>query len=611
VRRSEPTSWRRDFRVASLKSRRKDSSLRRHPLSRAGRSSSPRDSSPCNRDLTGGGYGTPEDRAHNQANEITNRYPSGSPTPELPFNYDHGGNLRDAALSTNTKDVYTHDAWNRLVKAQREVTGLQPSTLAKYEYNGLHWRTLKRTTGWVDQGELQVMVDVDRRMYYSAAWQLLEEDIDEDGEEGIDRICQEAWGLRYIDDPVFRRVDHIAAEQIDEYYHLTDVQFSTRAMTGLGLEPRVLERVNYEAYGKGTHRWPADFDDDGDVDTGTNSDGAMLTAAFNTTMGQTGYNALIDLNRDGMIDGDDQTEFNLWSPKAALFAGDISDPAGPDNVFGWDGYVYDKESANYCVRFRWYSPVYGRWLERDPVGYRDGMNLFSYCSAAPAHLRDPFGLDDGIRLQVSFSNCDPTQQQRITAALLALPSLLASKLAELDTYVEALKASDLCAYNKVKPEIDGLRNRLQGVQALLQNGDLEWVASCKTLQEEGETYRCAVGGNDIHGVCLIPLEEYYQTDFNQHYISTRPPDLITGLVLHELCHVDEMEKSQKNFDKCPESLRCPHTIQTLTHGGHRISTWGKLNEQILDAKYECECEAGARARDKDRDKQIRKKKAKR
>jgi RHS repeat-associated protein len=231
---------------------------------------------------------------------------------------------------------------------------------------------------------------VQRRMYYSAAWQLLHEEIDEDGQEGDDRWIQQVWGIRYIDDPVLRRVDVLADDAPPElYYHLTDVQYSTRAMTGIGLYPRVLERVRYQAYGKATHRWPGDFNEDGFVNS---TDQGMLTSAWNATMGQSGYDALLDLNRDGVINSGDQSEYNQWSGKAAIADGDISDPSGPDNVFGWGAYVFDRATGLCLSRFRHYSPSAGTWLNRDPVGYLDGMNRYVYVRNSPVLLVDPFGL---------------------------------------------------------------------------------------------------------------------------------------------------------------------------------------------------------------------------
>lgn len=39
-----------------------------------------------------------------------------------------------------------------------------------------------------------------------------------------------------------------------------------------------------------------------------------------------------------------------------------------------------------------YNPAKGRWLERDPVGYRGGYNLYEYGSSAPSTQQDPSGL---------------------------------------------------------------------------------------------------------------------------------------------------------------------------------------------------------------------------
>jgi hypothetical protein len=43
------------------------------------------------------------------------------------------------------------------------------------------------------------------------------------------------------------------------------------------------------------------------------------------------------------------------------------------------------------VRFRSYSPTLGRWLERDPAGYVDGMGLYEYVRGGPIAAVDPSG----------------------------------------------------------------------------------------------------------------------------------------------------------------------------------------------------------------------------
>lgn len=44
------------------------------------------------------------------------------------------------------------------------------------------------------------------------------------------------------------------------------------------------------------------------------------------------------------------------------------------------------------MRFRHYSPRLGRWLERDPLVYVDGMSLYEYATSNPATGQDPTGL---------------------------------------------------------------------------------------------------------------------------------------------------------------------------------------------------------------------------
>jgi hypothetical protein len=286
------------------------------------------------RDLAGSGYGTPEEREHNEANEIVTRYPNGSAgTPVLPFTHDHAGNLRQAKRSSSTTDIYTHDAWNRLVKHQTQGSVGGPVDSAEYEYNGLHWRTAKRI---IQHGS--PTTHVEWRFYYSAAWQLLQEDRKWSESSTVDEYAQQVWGLRYIDDAVMRRRFSENLEEWDPglYHYITDAQFSTVAIIGTGADPRVMERVRYEAYGRGTHRFPGDFSGDRFVDS---ADEQMLFDAWGQGIGDPGYNADIDLNRDGVINGDDLLEFGLWENRVPMPVGFISDPIGPDNSIGYAGYT--------------------------------------------------------------------------------------------------------------------------------------------------------------------------------------------------------------------------------------------------------------------------------
>jgi len=60
--------------------------------------------------------------------------------------------------------------------------------------------------------------------------------------------------------------------------------------------------------------------------------------------------------------------------------------------FGYTGQVWIGAIGLYYYKTRMYSPVLGRFLQPDPVGYAAGMNLYAYVSGDPINLRDPSGL---------------------------------------------------------------------------------------------------------------------------------------------------------------------------------------------------------------------------
>jgi len=64
-----------------------------------------------------------------------------------------------------------------------------------------------------------------------------------------------------------------------------------------------------------------------------------------------------------------------------------------DNQILFAGYRFDPESGLYHVRFRMYHPTLGRWLQRDPLGYIDGLNLYQGMLSNPLYGSDPTGLD--------------------------------------------------------------------------------------------------------------------------------------------------------------------------------------------------------------------------
>jgi RHS repeat-associated protein len=177
------------------------------------------------------------------------------------------------------------------------------------------------------------------------------------------------------------------------WWHLTDAQFSTIA--NLDDAATLQERVMYDSYGRALHR--DDKDVDGDRDFDSTDRGIVNTLASvgpaGTLITASTYDADADLDRDGDVDNTDLTLIGT-SYVSALAAGKLSNTT-VENTVGWDGYVFNGEVSGaglYHVRFRWYDVDHGRWLERDPVGYFDGMNVYLTSGGAPTRFLDPLGL---------------------------------------------------------------------------------------------------------------------------------------------------------------------------------------------------------------------------
>jgi RHS repeat-associated protein len=66
--------------------------------------------------------------------------------------------------------------------------------------------------------------------------------------------------------------------------------------------------------------------------------------------------------------------------------------------FGYAGYYVHGPSGLNLTTHRAYSPSLGRWINRDPIGERGGINLYDYVSNRPTEDIDPSGL-------ITFSPC--------------------------------------------------------------------------------------------------------------------------------------------------------------------------------------------------------------
>jgi RHS repeat-associated protein len=107
------------------------------------------------------------------------------------------------------------------------------------------------------------------------------------------------------------------------------------------------------------------------------SNGSDSTPLFNMMDSILGW-----VKSDGSITG-----ATVYDPFGGILESDPNSPAS----LGFAGYWYENLSGTYQLLARSYQPNFGRFLERDPLGFVDGFNLYAYCDHSPGSTTDDWG----------------------------------------------------------------------------------------------------------------------------------------------------------------------------------------------------------------------------
>ena len=89
-------------------------------------------------------------------------------------------------------------------------------------------------------------------------------------------------------------------------------------------------------------------------------------------------------------------EHDAWGN---VLSDDVAPSAGELRAVRYRFHGRERSAATGLVNFRmrWYDPVTGRWLSKDPIRLRGGLNLYAFCHGRPLTDMDHYGLCDGDR----------------------------------------------------------------------------------------------------------------------------------------------------------------------------------------------------------------------
>ncbi|MBI1368968.1 MAG: hypothetical protein GC162_09980 [Planctomycetes bacterium] len=256
--------------------------------------------------------------------------------------HDAAGNL-----TYDGAHVYTYDAWNRLVKATkayRDPTNgdaVTPgSVVAEYEYDGRHRRIVRKIENSAD---LDCTYDD-----YHTGHRIVET------RNGSDMVIkQQVWGARYIDELVQIAVNDDPTDEGEQdcetkYYALTNANFNVQALVNDAGE--VVERYEYEPYGQRQVY----------ISPGT---------------------------------ADPQCYAPTYMSRRVVTSDDVTQPYAL-NEFGHQGLMHDESLGLIYNRARELHPRFGRFMQRDSIGYIDGMDIYQCLHSNTITRFDPWGLED-------------------------------------------------------------------------------------------------------------------------------------------------------------------------------------------------------------------------
>ncbi len=103
------------------------------------------------------------------------------------------------------------------------------------------------------------------------------------------------------------------------------------------------------------------------------------------------YSIIAVTNTSGVVQ--QRYGFSAYGERRVLNASYVQTSSSATDDVGYGGYYEDAGTKMYQVRNRFLHPGLGRWINRDPIGYGGGNNLYGYVNGNPVNGVDYFGLE--------------------------------------------------------------------------------------------------------------------------------------------------------------------------------------------------------------------------
>jgi hypothetical protein len=143
-----------------------------------------------------------------------------------------------------------------------------------------------------------------------------------------------------------------------------------------------------------------------------------------------------------------------------------------------------------------YSPTLGRWLEQDPIGYTDGMNLYQSEGSDPVVGLDPLGFETWYQKQGCETDCEGVVDA-VSSSLPALPNGRLKTALDKSGFDWLILVADAYLESSFNPDAKNPRSSATGLFQILDTtaDDIQdriwkkWVSSKNPIVSGGERLR--------------------------------------------------------------------------------------------------------------------------